>query len=946
MSFNWNNVKPACCARWLVLPTVYSDALSYGEQLDKFCYQLNQLIENNNILPDFIAEMIKEYINSGAIGEVVRDILADYILNVKYPPEGIKPAAGDGSTDDTVAIQECIDYASKHNGVAVYFPSGSYLTQPLTIKNRVAMFGFDRYSTRIVLRGGATEPLLSGSADEISISGITLDGNMDIQVNNINLIDITVGSGIITNVFVTDGYDLINARVDVDLQISDVVFNQAVENALVVSGSGRVVVDNCVFRTVSKLNGKRYVKFDVSNSVISNCVMVGNCPVGVEITGNMNHVQFNKGECIKGFIDSGTGNSVFVDGVEKSEKLIGDAVENVGGDVRVTVVGDVNSTVAGNVVDSSMTKTDSVTGERTVKSGSVNDSTTGDRVVKSQSENRTVDGNKTETIKGICQETVDNNKVENIGGNYERHIVGTLIDTIDSLHTAVMKNGGIKNVTGDDTENISGNKTVNAENSIKMFSQKYYLDVAIEELTKNVNGFKNVYLKNGTEISIVTSVDSNTLNEFITPELFGAIGDGSSDDSVALNNAIKFCAENNCELTLRPKSVYGVKSSIIITDKVSINGNYATIKALANMPDLVKFDLAGNNRKSHTVTGVIFDCNLMANNGVTYTMTSRNIFKDCVITNFTDTGFTHLLGYELMMTDVFIIANRNTVGATGLVTGSDSYYTNICLQDCKYAVKVNGSASNLRNIHAWIYDESDNHENLKGSVFMTITGNSTGSANFISDVYSDTMQYSFKFTQYNVATISNLFVLNGGGTTGFGTTGLNEHAVIFYNPDSVDTRDIKVLSGILIGQVSGYTDYGVNFTGVVNRLTQVSNVTGYSWYRTISINPFDVTIVNNGKCYISDTNFNCVCQLTQPKNKWLVGSTLCTISVYELSKFANSGYINLVAVIGSNFDAPYSTIPLLLNTNTGGVIIKKELPSEFAGNNVCVSFEFNRSLLK
>ncbi len=102
MGLEWNNVKPACCAKWLVLPTVYSDALSYGEQLDKFCYQLNQLIENNNILPDFIAEMIKEYINSGAIGEVVRDILAGYILNVKYPPKGITPAVGDGSSDVTV----------------------------------------------------------------------------------------------------------------------------------------------------------------------------------------------------------------------------------------------------------------------------------------------------------------------------------------------------------------------------------------------------------------------------------------------------------------------------------------------------------------------------------------------------------------------------------------------------------------------------------------------------------------------------------------------------------------------------------------------------------------------------------------------------------------------------------------------------------------------------
>ena len=82
MSDSWNNVRTVCCKPWLVLPTVYSDALSYGEQLDKFCYSLNKIIENNNILPEYVADQIKEYISSGAIGEVVREILANYILNV------------------------------------------------------------------------------------------------------------------------------------------------------------------------------------------------------------------------------------------------------------------------------------------------------------------------------------------------------------------------------------------------------------------------------------------------------------------------------------------------------------------------------------------------------------------------------------------------------------------------------------------------------------------------------------------------------------------------------------------------------------------------------------------------------------------------------------------------------------------------------------------------
>lgn len=937
MSVNWNNVKPACCARWLVLPTVYSDALSYGEQLDKFCYQLNKLIENNNILPDFISDMIKEYINSGAIGEVVRDILANYILNVKYPPKGIKPAVGDGSADDTEAIQGCIDYAEKHDGMCVYIPSGKYLCQSLTAKHSISLFGFDRYSSKIVLKGGAISPLISGSIKTLNLVGLWLDGNMDIQVNNVNLIDVVINSGLISNTILTDGYTLINAEINNEIEINNTLLKHSVENGIIISGEGVATCNNLTFNSVSELLGKRYIISKCNNSMFTNITMIGKCPVGVEITGNNNTITFNKGKCIEAFIDSGTGNNVYSIGDKIKTSLISDKTESIGGDF--------NSIVKNNITIKSSNVNDT-TGRREQVSDNYNETVNSNKIVNVKNLQENIETDKHTTVNGVWQNTANGNKIDDINGNYERHVVGTLIDTIDSLYTSIFKKGAIKNVTGSDTETITNEKVITAKNSYKVYSPKYYIDVAIKELAKNIKGFKSVYLKNGDEISIVTSVDEKTLNEFITPELFGAIGDGNADDSDSLNNAINFCATNSCELTLRPNSIYGIKKALIIKDKVSINGNYATIKALANMNELVKFELADNNRKSHTVKGVIFDCNLMAINGVTYTRTSRNIFKDCVITNFAGVGLTQLLGYELIVEDVFIIANRNTIGATGIISGSDSYFTNICVQDCKYAVIIKGSGSFFNNIHAWIYDESLEHSNLKGSVFITVTGNSTGSNNYISNVYSDTMQYSFKITQYNVVTISNLFVLNGGGKTGFSSEGLNEHAVIFYNPNNVDTRDIKLLSGCLIGGTAGFTDFSTNFIGVVNKLTQVSNINGYSWYRTIPINKIDVTVINDGKCYITDTTFNCVCQLTQPKNKWVVGSTLCTIDVYELSKFATSDFINIIAVYGTSFDSPSGVIPLLLNTKTGGILIKTDLPGSFTNNNVFISFEFFRFIIK
>mgnify|MGYP005982996101 CR=1 FL=1 len=317
MGLEWNNVKPACCAKWLVLPTVYSDALSYGEQLDKFCYQLNQLIENNNILPDFIAEMIKEYINSGAIGEVVRDILADYILNVKYPPKGIKPAVGDGSADDTEAIQGCIDYASNNGGV-VYFPYGSYLTQSLTMKDGVSLFGFDRYSAKIVLKGGATKPLIGGTVARLSIANLTLDGNSSIQVNDVNVVTVMATDMLMTNLIIKDGYTLVNYYgTGGHLQISDVVFGNAVEKCLLTAGNANVQAENLIFNQLSAVGGICVIDIGTDDGYF-NVKSVAKCDKCISVSGNNNHIVAIVNNSKTPLTDSGLKNNVVISGYSVS----------------------------------------------------------------------------------------------------------------------------------------------------------------------------------------------------------------------------------------------------------------------------------------------------------------------------------------------------------------------------------------------------------------------------------------------------------------------------------------------------------------------------------------------------------------------------------------------------------------------------------------------------
>lgn len=474
MSLNWNYTKPSCCDKWLVLPTVYSDALSYGEQLDKFCYQLNQLIENNNILPDFISEMIKEYINSGAIGEVVRDILADYILNVKYPPKGIAPAVGDGSADDTAAIQGCIDYAAENGGV-VYFPYGSYLTQPLTMKDGVSLFGFDRYSTKIVLKGGATKSLIGGTVEDFSIANLTLDGNSGIQVNEVNVVTIIGTNVLFTNLIIKDGYTLVNySGNDGHFQISDIVFGNAVKECLFTTGNADIQCENVVFNNLSAVSGISVMNIGTDGGFF-NVKSIATCNRCIVVTGNNNKISAIVENADIPIVDNGLQNNIEIFGISNKEFYSGDTAKNVNGNYSKRVGGTCTKMVDGNA-------------------------------------NESVDGNFSSIVKGIATETFNNARTVN-ENNKTVNNTGMLNETISGRTTRNYNENYVENVNGnksvvanDSEENLSGDKNIAAINSTEKLSGNKVIEsaelilkskepITYQNPIDDGNGFNHVTMK-------------------------------------------------------------------------------------------------------------------------------------------------------------------------------------------------------------------------------------------------------------------------------------------------------------------------------------------------------------------------------------------------------------------------------------------------------------------
>lgn len=234
---NWNivDVTRAFCQK--VLPLVYDESLSYLEMVCKMSSKLNEVIENNNNLPQYVKDLIKETVNSDEFTQIVGSVLMNTIINVKFPPEGITPAKGDGVTDDTKSIQDCLDYANAQGGSVVFFPSGKYLTSTLSIAGKTSILGADRYNTTLFLKGGGSTPLLQGVINQ-SVRNIALDGNRLNQIEENYLIDGDIENALIDNVILEDSAHCItsekcnnnefcNVKV---LDIGDSVFIDAIGN--------------------------------------------------------------------------------------------------------------------------------------------------------------------------------------------------------------------------------------------------------------------------------------------------------------------------------------------------------------------------------------------------------------------------------------------------------------------------------------------------------------------------------------------------------------------------------------------------------------------------------------------------------------------------------------------------------------------------------------------
>jgi hypothetical protein len=200
--------------------------------------------------------------NQGGSGAVTRTVQARLQDRVSVKDFG---AVGDGVTDDTLAIQNALNYADTGSNsssvVTVFIPAGTYIHTGITIAGGVNVMGDGRTSTTLFLKN-STNPVQSVKLESsrASISKVTIDGN---RSNN------SSGIGLNADNSVAAGNSAFCYIEDLDIQ------NTAGTGCLVTNGNMAHLKNVSITRCTTGLIAERCTQLTMTNVDIAKFTVAG-----------------------------------------------------------------------------------------------------------------------------------------------------------------------------------------------------------------------------------------------------------------------------------------------------------------------------------------------------------------------------------------------------------------------------------------------------------------------------------------------------------------------------------------------------------------------------------------------------------------------------------------------------------------------------------------------
>ena len=245
---------------------------------------------------------------------------------------------------------------------------------------------------------------------------------------------------------------------------------------------------------------------------------------------------------------------------------------------------------------------------------------------------------------------------------------------------------------------------------------------------------------------LITTTDSNvnwTDMPFITPEMFGAVGDGETDDTAAfqalLNYSRKFVAVSN------PSKTYCVSQKLTLGPYQKFDFKGATIKVIAGSKMDYVLQVNTSSYRGGSLESIKIDCNCNSytqenaetglqetiyTGGIYFSYSTTYTLQKVAIENFHGTGIYVKQGN--ITVENCLLTNWDNNDSIGMeFYGTDSKIFKVTIRNCRIGVKNCNGINYFDSIHPWLDGEFYNDN----SVAFYLNGQ-TSLTNCYADTYN------------------------------------------------------------------------------------------------------------------------------------------------------------------------------------------------------------------
>lgn len=244
----------------------------------------------------------------------------------------------------------------------------------------------------------------------------------------------------------------------------------------------------------------------------------------------------------------------------------------------------------------------------------------------------------------------------------------------------------------------------------EMFDAQDVLATSYKDLYEFVNTyFSDLNVQAEIDKKLDALVDSgrldvmlSTLVPYVTPEMFGANGNGTVDDTTAVKRCFSTAIASNKNIVL--SKTYKITETITITDKVNVSGGGSIL--LSGSIDGLVFS-AESRVRGCNISNITIDNVKYGNVALTFKNFVNSFLKDITISNCNGIGLKFDgENFESKIDMVSISATQYSKNVGVECNSTDLTFTRLNGLNIETFIKNNATGNFYKDCHAWIYTEA------------------------------------------------------------------------------------------------------------------------------------------------------------------------------------------------------------------------------------------------